>query len=363
MVDTLANSLTQEYDVTIVCPDGGSSIAYTINDLYQYNDNVLYTKFAKVNYYLVKKQNWEENTFYLLQNLEVDIFHNCSTKAHFIYAFQKRKIKSILTFDTYKFMPGTTEVLNLYDYITTVSKNYAEETLMSDSKLGNYLKYCNNFIGITNGISEVAFNPNKGILMTSHYNSIDQKGKAVCKKYLLQNYGIKDCPCIYTMMCRLVDDKNINAVLEVLPLIKKNNGFLIIVGKGEPKYEKLLKSYSIEDGLLFIDRFASPMQAPALLSGSDFYLSPSIYEPCGLMPMSACIYGTIPIVSQVGGLKDNFNEDNSILIKESLEQAILESTKLYEDKDLLFRKRQYCMRQKQFFWDKRKQEYIKLYES
>lgn len=365
IVDTLANSLTEEYDVSIICPDGTGHIPYTLSaELYRYNENVVYSEFSKVKYYMVSQKNWDDSVFALLSELEMDIFHNFSTKANFIEAI-KPGVKTILTFDNYYIMPGTQEILNKYDFITTVADNYAIETLDSNSKLGNYLRHCGDrFVPVISGISETAFNPKDGILTLTDYSSEYQEGKGICKRHLLQTYGMENTPCVYSMMCRLVKAKNIEAVLEVLPIIKANNGVVLLVGKGETYYENLISKYKLQDdGLLFINRVASPLSAPALFSGSDFYLAPSVYEPCGLMPMSASVFGAIPIVSQKGGFKDNFNDENAIIIKDSMEDAIYQSLELYKDKQALYNKRKICMEQEQFFWKNRKMKYIDLYEA
>jgi starch synthase len=72
------------------------------------------------------------------------------------------------------------------------------------------------------------------------------------------------------------------------------------------------------------------------LAGSDFYLSPSVYETCGLMPMNASSYGTIPIINLSGGLEDNFNEDNAIIIQDgNLKAALDDAVNLYKNKNSL----------------------------
>ena len=363
MVDCLANALTSDYNVSIICVNSGGGLPYAIQDLYKYNDHVIYTKFSNVNYYLVEPYNWESDVKALLKELEIDIFHNCTSQAHYIDAFENKPVRSVLTFDSYNVMPGPWFILDKYDYITTVSEAYAEEALASDTPFGKYLRLKDNFVSCICGISGAAFNPSSGFLLPASYSSDYQTGKAICKRHLLSNYAIKNTPCIFTMMCRLIHEKNIEAVLEVLPKIKENNGLLIVVGTGDKYYEDMLSSYKREDGLLFINRFVSPLQAPALLSGSDFYLTPSRSESCGLMPMTASIFGAIPISSQAGGLKNNLNEDNAIVIDTNLSDAIDEAFNLYHDSGALFNKRQICMDQTHFYWETRKNNYIKLYEA
>lgn len=163
-------------------------------------------------------------------------------------------------------------------------------------------------------------------------------------------YGIDKNKCIYFTMSRLVKEKNIEEIISIAPYVAENNGIIIILGRGE--YEKILKSFSRSQGIFYIDKLASPIQAAPLVSSADFYLNPSLYEPCGLMPMTASLYGAIPIVSQVGGLKDNFNQNNAIIIENNLSEAISMANKLYNDKNALYDKRKICMSQ-DFSWTTR----------
>ena len=134
-----------------------------------------------------------------------------------------------------------------------------------------------------------------------------------------------------------------------------------MVGQGE-EYETTLKELDKKGELFYINKKFTPMFALQLLAGVDFFLSPSLIEPCGLMPMSASLYGTIPIVSQIGGLKDNFNENNAILIRDfDLEDSLKQAFALYKDKTELQSKINLCMNQK-FGWTYRKDKFRLIYE-
>lgn len=245
--------------------------------------------------------------------------------------------------------------------ITTVSEHYAQEVLAQKDELSTALS-STDYCGITNGILYSAFSPEKGLLLSAKYNADDQYGKLLCKDRILKTYGIEGNPFICMVMGRLIKDKGIEDILNTVHCIRDNGGFLIIVGKAETPYDKLLKELSRSDGVIFIDRWASQTQVIPMLSGADFYLSPSIVEPCGLMPMTASRYGTIPITTLAGGLADNFNSENSIIIDESgLEGAIGRASELYRNKSALHAKRKVCM-EKDFSWETRKKSYIELYE-
>jgi starch synthase len=164
------------------------------------------------------------------------------------------------------------------------------------------------------------------------------------------------------MMCRLIKEKGLEKVFDSIQTIRDTGGILIVVGKGAHVYEQQLRSYKHSDGVVYVDRWASPIQAAPLAAGADFYLCPSNTEACGLMPMTASRYGAIPIVTMNGGLVDNFSQDNAVIVDDNgLEDAIKRASELYFDKKALKEKRISCMTS-DFSWTTRKQGYISIYE-
>lgn len=360
MVDSMANSLSKEYAVTIICPDGNSIFARTASDLRVIDDGVRTCRFSMVDYYLVDLNLWDEKVIQLLDQLDPDIFHNFANP-EIIERINKKPSKTVLTFDQADFVRGKEKYLTLYDAVTTSSKNYANEILNVGDELSSTLSSIN-FIGVTAGILDVVFSPEKGLLIPEKYTSTNQNGKQICKDRLLRTYGINGNPYICLMMCRLIKEKGLEKVFDSLETIRNTGGILVIVGKGKHEYERQLRKYKHSDGVIYIDRWASPVQAAPLAAGSDFYLCPSNTEACGLMPMTASRYGTIPIVTLNGGLADNFNNENAIIIGNSgLQESIKMASEIYNNKTLLYDKRKICMQQ-DFSWDTRKNGYITIYE-
>ena len=117
-----------------------------------------------------------------------------------------------------------------------------------------------------------------------------------------------------------------------------------------------------KDSVLWINEKINPLKAISLLAGADFCIIPSREEFVGLIPMQASRYGVVPIVSPVGGLMDNFTEDNAILIDTSLDEALDRAFAIYQDKELLAQYRKAAMEQ-DFSWENRKQEYTNLYDA
>ena len=360
VVDSLANSLSLKYNVSIICPDSKGGIGRSLSTFKQYNENVSYAKFSNVNYYLIEIQSWHQELKKLLNTLEIDIFHNFA-ETYLISFFDTKPKKSIYTIDNVNKVVGSEIYLDSYDFITTVSESYAKEALLEDNRISNYLKNKDNFQGITNGVLTTLLDPSKGLYISSAYDSIYQNGKKICKNVFCNMYGLDKNKIIYFTMGRLVKDKNIDEIISVASQVAENNGIITILGKGDFKYESILNTLTKDQGIFYINKFASPIQAASLVSSADFYLNPSLYEPCGLMPMTASIYGAVPIVSKAGGLKDNFNKNNAIIIENNLSEAISVANELYNDKNALYDKRKICMSQ-DFSWATRQKKYIELYE-
>ena len=360
LVDSLANSLSKDYDVTVVCHDGNGILSSLTANAQKAVDGVRTSRFSSVTYHMIKPELWWKKVPDVVEQLHPDILHNFADPG-MLRTLHTRPPKAIYTIDHAKFVLITAEFLTDYDSVTTVSKNYASELLNIGDNLSKVLSKVD-FHGITNGILTPVFAPEKGLLIPAKYTADDQTGKRACKEKLLQTYGITGEPYICLMMCRLVRDKGLDDIFAAVETVRDSGGILVVVGKGDAAYERHLMNLRRSDGVMYVGRWASPIQAAPLAAGADFYICPSITEPCGLMPMTASRYGAIPIVTQNGGLADNFNDENAIIINENgVSDAILRASKLYTDKDALTAKRKICMEQ-DFSWKTRKAGYIELYE-
>ena len=360
MVDSMANSLSKDYDVTIVCPDGNSVFIRNAGDLREIGEGVRACRFSAVDYYLVAPEQWLDKVVKIVEDLNPDILHNFA-EPEIISMLSKRPQKVVCTFDQADFVRGKEEFLPLYDTVTTSSVQYAKDVLSVGDFLAKTLESID-FQGITAGILDTVFTPVKGLLIPAGYSAEDQNGKRQCKNSLLKSYGISGDPYICLMMCRLIKEKGLEKVFDVIDTIKQTGGVLVVVGKGNHSYEQQLRKYKHSDGVVYIDRWASPVQAAPLAAGADFYLCPSNTEACGLMPMTASRYGAIPIVTMNGGLVDNFSQDNAVIVDDNgLEDAIQRASELYFDKKALKEKRISCMTS-DFSWTTRKQGYISIYE-
>ncbi len=195
------------------------------------------------------------------------------------------------------------------DKIVAVSPSYAEELttfLGGHGMAQNFISRSDDLYGIVNGCDYTDWDPSVDKNIPFHFSAVSVHNKTLCK-YLLQettNLPVCNAP-VFGMVCRLTEQKGINLLIPILDSFLSHRIQLILVGTGDPALEKTLFSYTEK----FRDRFAfksfyDNRLAHLVEAGSDFFLMPSLFEPCGLNQMYSLAYGTLPIVRAVGGLKD-----------------------------------------------------------
>ncbi len=207
--------------------------------------------------------------------------------------------------------------INYSDRITTVSKSYAHEiqTEYYGEKLDGLLRKRNKDLhGIINGIDKDIYDPQKDGRIFRKYNintlneKIENKVKLQEMLHLPQR---KEIPLI-GMVTRLDKMKGLDLVVHVLEEILSLEVQLVLLGTGEPYFEHIFKEYEnkykdkLSANILFDNNLAHKIYA-----GSDLFLMPSLFEPCGLSQLISLSYGSIPIVRETGGLKDtiiSYNE-------------------------------------------------------
>jgi len=197
------------------------------------------------------------------------------------------------------------------DAITTVSPTYAREILSPEHGVGldPFLRArIDALFGILNGIDTTIWNPAIDPHLPANYTAGDLSGKALCKEALLNISNLPYDPSVpvYGIVSRLVWQKGFELCEQALPYLLSNRRFqVVILGTGESRYEhffhRLRSIYPTRVG--FHRTFSEPL-AHLVEAGSDFFLMPSRYEPCGLNQMFSLAYGTPPIVHSTGGLAD-----------------------------------------------------------
>ncbi len=197
------------------------------------------------------------------------------------------------------------------DAITTVSPTYAKE-IQSSPEYGCgleslFYKLRRKTKAILNGADYSVWNPETDELIAATYSTEDLAPKLENKKELAEYFKLKFDPKtpIIGMVSRLVDQKGLDLLVKALKRILAMKCQLVILGTGEEKYHRLLKEAAKANKkqmgleLAFDEKLAHLIEA-----GSDMFLMPSKYEPCGLNQFYSLRYGTLPIVRKTGGLAD-----------------------------------------------------------
>jgi starch synthase len=199
--------------------------------------------------------------------------------------------------------------------ISTVSKGYSEEILTPAFGCGmdGILKTRSSDIyGIVNGVDYTVWNPEIDPHIACTYTDETLEKKAVCKKDLMQTVGFSDdalsAPLI-GVISRLAEQKGIDLIVEAAKELVDTGAYIIILGTGDERYNKLCR----EIAELFPERIASYITfdnqlAHKIEAGSDMFIMPSRYEPCGLNQLYSMRYGTVPVVRTTGGLDDTVTD-------------------------------------------------------
>ncbi len=200
------------------------------------------------------------------------------------------------------------------DKVTTVSPTYAHEILtpMFSYSLEKLLiekqyKLC----GILNGIDLDFNNPATDKALPYNYDINNfEKGKAVCKEALQDQYGLhKDGSPVFAMVSRLVGMKGFDLVCSIAQGLVDAGIQLVILGTGEKEYENKFRELAANNpGRVGVTIGFDLSLAQRIYGGADVFVMPSRSEPCGLAQMVSCRYGTIPLVRETGGLKDSIQD-------------------------------------------------------
>ncbi len=200
------------------------------------------------------------------------------------------------------------------DSITTVSTNYSKEILSKEYGFGLdgvLRKRSSDLAGIINGIDYNEWNPASDTFIPENYSTKKIAGKRKCKLQLLKNCSIKsdaEIPVV-GMVGRLSSQKGLDLVLESIEGILSTGANLIILGKGDELFQSgLSRAAEKYKGRVYVKIGYEDALAHKIYAGSDIFLMPSRYEPCGLGQLIAMRYGTIPVARKTGGLADTVSD-------------------------------------------------------
>ncbi|MFN3306673.1 MAG: glycogen synthase [Candidatus Kapaibacteriota bacterium] len=267
------------------------------------------------------------------------------------------------------------------DYITTVSPSYAQEALQDESHTNGLNKILlernNSFAGVLNGIDPWQWNPRvDDDIVCKLQNSNFETYKKCNKEDLLKRVGLEpnlDVPLV-GMISHIDENKGFKLLIDAFDKIMKENLYLILLGTGDQnltkKLNKLAEKYSKKFDFknIYDEQLAHKIEA-----GSDLFLMPSIYEPCGYNAMYSIVYGTVPIVRATGGLQDSVEpyeptteKGVGFVFSEPTPNALIgklkEAISVYQKKELWYKLTNNCL-EKHFNWKDSAEQYVEIYKS
>ena len=265
------------------------------------------------------------------------------------------------------------------DYVTTVSRTYAREIRTREYGFGladTIYQKRDRVIGIVNGVDYGEWNPETDRYIPATFSSSDLSGKAECKKALLEEYGIpndkSDWPVV-GVISRFASQKGFDLMEAALPQLLAERMVLVVLGTGDAHYESMFRMLHrrfpdrLSIKIAYDNRLAHMVEA-----GSDIFLMPSHYEPCGLTQIYSMRYGTVPVVRATGGLEDTVEQWNpktrrgtgfkfagytASELRNAMRQALGTFSKTEDWKQLMLN----GMREN-FSWEEPAREYVAVYE-
>jgi starch synthase len=196
------------------------------------------------------------------------------------------------------------------DRVTTVSPRYAQEIQTPEFGCGLdgvVQTRAEDIVGLLNGIDTSIWNPATDALLPARYSAQNLAGKKECRAELLKRCGFLEdfTGPVFGMVCRLVEQKGVDLVLANQDFFLEQNCRLVVLGSGDKRMEDELRALATRarDKVSLSAKLDEGM-SHLIEAGSDFFVMPSLFEPCGLNQMYSQAYGTVPIVSRVGGLAD-----------------------------------------------------------
>jgi starch synthase len=265
------------------------------------------------------------------------------------------------------------------DYLTTVSRKYAQEIQTPEFGYGLdgvVRDRADRLIGILNGVDYTEWNPTKDPHIAAKYSVRDLSGKLACKRDLLAEFEMPQenlsLP-IVGIVSRFADQKGFDLIAERAHELMRENLSLVVLGTGDRRYEDLFRALAAAyPGRAGVKIAYDNTLAHKVEAGADIFLMPSRYEPCGLNQIYSLKYGTVPVVRATGGLDDTiepfdlehgtgtgfkFGEYSGGALINALKQALQ-----HHVDERIWRRIQLNGMVKDFSWKNPAAEYARLYE-
>jgi starch synthase len=265
------------------------------------------------------------------------------------------------------------------DAINTVSRGYAREIQTEEYGFGldGLLRHRSLVLsGILNGVDYSHWNPATDRHLAARYGPDDLGGKRECKRDLLAAFGLPEANLnrpVVGIVSRLSAQKGADLIAEVAPELMALDLYLVVLGSGDTVYEDLFRGLAarypdkVGSRIAYDDALAHKIEA-----GSDIFLMPSRYEPCGLNQIYSLKYGTVPVVRATGGLDDTVEQldpatgaGTGFKFQDYSGQAMLGAIRAaletYRDAGLWRALMLHGMAQ-DYSWDASAAQYVRLYE-
>lgn len=262
--------------------------------------------------------------------------------------------------------------------VVTVSPTYAKE--IQDSEYGNGmagLMYSvrNRLNGILNGVNYEIWNPATDHNIAANFSPQRLSGKAICKKALLKEMDLPDDLLekpVLAIVTRLFDQKGCKLIAEAADELFALDLGLVLLADGDINYQRLFAKIQSQYPTKCSVRFGfDPILSHKIIAGSDIFLMPSLYEPCGLTQMYSLKYGTIPVVRATGGLQDTVIDPDELqsratgfkfnrFHKDDMIASVRRAIKTFE-KPKLWRSMMANAMSQDFSWEHSAKEYIRVF--
>jgi starch synthase len=268
--------------------------------------------------------------------------------------------------------------INFSERITTVSPTYAREVLtpaMGFGFEGILARRSDDLVGILNGIDTERWNPSTDQFVRAHYTADDLSGKREAKRQLLERTSLDVSeeglrrPLI-GLVSRMTDQKGFDLIAAALEDLMALDAAWVMLGSGERRYEQLWSRLPERFPGRVTTRIGYDHGLEHLIeAGSDAFLMPSRFEPCGLNQLNSLRYGTLPIVRATGGLQDTVTDASAKggngftfadYSPEALVSAVRRALEAYKAPGMWERLQRNAMK-KDYSWDVPALEYVKVY--
>ena len=264
------------------------------------------------------------------------------------------------------------------DAVNAVSPTYANELKMEyfAHRLDGIMRQCAyKLSGVLNGIDMKLYDPSADSRVAARYSKEDLSGKATDKLELQRMMGLReeaDTP-VLAIVSRLVSHKGLDLICEVLHDMMELPIQLVVLGKGDQKYEGFFQWAAQQyPGRMAVRLDYNEALSMAIYAGADLFLMPSKSEPCGLSQMIAMRYGTVPIVRETGGLKDTVrpyeawrDSGNGFTFANyasaDMLYVIREAVELYRESPEAFARLRRRAMSGDFSWARSAREYLRIY--